>query len=493
MEVDIHVKALLEEIKRHDKLPAFDRNVNEVCRMANERNTSMHDLAAVILRDAAMTSYILAAANSAAYRVTPDSVKTVSAAVVLLGSERVKSLALGMFIYKQCRDNVKSRDLYRLFTCAYFSGTFTMALARRARVPNAEELFVAGLLHELPRLLLANAFPEKYHELENLVVKEGASLDSACRKVFGVSYFGLACGVAENWNLPENVSSALLASEGAYSVRFAIVREAGSLADMMFGNAPGGAQHLGDLQKRLRGLLKDDSFSLEKLAATICDEDQNLGRFFKLTSQDVGMMVKITEWGKVSAAQVATDLVYGTVIEELEKHAPPPQLLIGHFMTELTLGIRKGANLHEILLLAQEALYKCLKPDLLFAAFVNPQQTHLVGLHYVGADLSVHARDLSVPLLRKDSLIGECFHIKQALRTNATWDRLGLPFAFERLNAKCAILAPVVVFGRPVGLFCILKVAEPAFTEEELSWTDAVAAHVAMSLEQSNQISTHPA
>ena len=63
MEIDIHVKALLAEIKQHDRLPAFDRNVNEVCRLANESKTSLADLAAVILRDAAMTTYILAAAN----------------------------------------------------------------------------------------------------------------------------------------------------------------------------------------------------------------------------------------------------------------------------------------------------------------------------------------------------------------------------------------------------------------------------------------------
>ena len=308
--IDIEEPAakLLEEIKRRGQLPALDRNVNDVCRATGDKNTNLSDLTAVILRDAAMTAYILSASNSAAYRVSVDPIRTVSAAVVFLGFERVKSLVLGMFIYKQSREHVKSRDLYRLFTCAYFSGTFSMALARRAKVPNAEELFVAGLLHELPRLLLANAFPEKYHEVEHLVLKEGSDLDAACRKVFKVSYTDLAYGVAKNWNLPDTVTSALMVSESASSPRFAIVREAGNLADMMFGNAHGGGQNLDDLQKRMRVLLKNESFSLEKLAENICDEDPNLGRFFKLTPKDVGMMVKVTEWGKVSAAQVATDL-----------------------------------------------------------------------------------------------------------------------------------------------------------------------------------------
>ena len=485
-EIEVQAKTLLDEIKRKGQLPALDRNVNDVCRAAGDDHSNLSDLTAVILRDAAMTAYILSASNSAAYRVSVDPVRTVSAAVVLLGFQRVKSLVLGMFIFKQSREHVKSRDLYRLFTCAYFSGTFSMALGRRARVPNPEELFVAGLLHELPRLLLANAFPEKYRDMEALVLKEGVEIDAACRKVFNVSYADLAGGVAKSWNLPDTVVNALMVSESASSPRYAIVREAGNLADMMFGNAQGGGQPLGDLQKRLRGLLKDENFALDKLAETICDEDQNLTRFFKLTPKDLGMMIKVTEWGKVSAAQVATDLAYGTVMEELEKKTPPPQLLIGQFLTDLTLSIRKRTNLKEILLVAQEALYKCMEGDFVFTAFPNPLQTNLVGRLYVGADLSVHAGDFSTPMNRADSVIGECYRKKQSLRTQATRSTLGLPFAFERLNVKYAVVVPVVVFGQSVGLYCILRVADPAFTEEQLAWAEAVAAHVAMSFEQSN-------
>ncbi len=60
-------------------------------------------------------------------------------------------------------------------------------------------------------------------------------------------------------------------------------------------------------------------------------------------------------------------------------------------------------------------------------------------------------------MFRQDHLIGECFLKKRALRAQANGNRVGLPFALDRLKTKHVILAPVLVFGRPVGLYCILK------------------------------------
>ena len=156
-------------------------------------------------------------------------------------------------------------------------------------------------------------------------------------------------------------------------------------------------------------------------------------------------------------------------------------------MTELTLSIRKRTNLNEILLMAQEALFKCMGADFVFTAFANRPHTSLMGRLYVGSDLTVHAGDFSVPLSRPEGLICDCFQKGRSLRTATTREQLGLTSAFDRLHIRHAILVPVVVFGQSLGLYCILKTSDPEFTDEQLSWAEAVAAHVAMSFEQSNQ------
>jgi HD-like signal output (HDOD) protein len=485
-ESETKIGAMLEEIRRSGQLPALDRNVDDICRIAGDSQTSLVDLTAVILRDPAMTSYILSAANSAAYRTTSDPVRTVSAAVVMLGFERVRSLAMGMFIFKQSKDSVKSRDLYRLFTCAYFAGSFCVALARRARQANPEELFVAGLLHELPRLLLANTYPDKYREMESLALKEGVTTESACLRVFGVSFAGLGGAVAEIWNLPDTVLATLGSSATGTSPRVALVRESGLLADMIFGNASGGAVSFGAVQRSLRTLLKDEFFSVEKFADTLCDEDHNLARFFKLTAKDVGMMVKITEWGKVSAAQVAMNLAYGTVIEELEKGDPPPQVLLGHFMTELALSARRRMDINEVLLLAQESLYKCLRPAFVFTAFVEQAQSSLIGRLYVGEDVSVRARELVLPMNKRDCAISEQMRLGQSIMFKESRDRLGLPSVLARLHGGNTIVVPIIICGKAIGAYIVGQSARYPFTDEHLSWVEAVATHVAIAFERTS-------
>ena len=65
------------------------------------------------------------------------------------------------------------------------------------------------------------------------------------------------------------------------------------------------------------------------------EEDDNIRRFFKLTPQDVEMMVKIVEWGKVSAAQVAATLSFSPEQEEVPWDSEEPEVAIGHYLTEL--------------------------------------------------------------------------------------------------------------------------------------------------------------
>lgn len=483
-EIDPVTKTMLEEIQRGGHLPALDMNVQELCRLAGDSQSCLPDLTAVILRDPAITTFILSMANSAAYRTSGEPIRTVSTAVVLMGFERVKSLVLGMYIFKQSKENVKSRDLYRLFTCAYFSGTFCVALARRARLPNSEELFVAGLLHELPRLMLANTYPDKYHAMEALIHKENLSADAACQRVFGVSLAGLSRGICEHWNLPDAILSVLPAVSGTNpSPRTALMREATQLADMLFGNMPGGAHPVSEMQQNLRKLLRDEKFSVEDFATTICDEDQNLTRFFKISAKDVGMMVKITEWGRANAAQIALDLTYGSGIEAIEKKDPPPQIQIGTFMTELALCARRRTDINGVLLLAQEALYKCIQPDFLFTTFVDQATATLRGRLYVGADLAIHARDFVVDLKQREGLIPMQLRRGQAGRFQADRLRLGLPDTLRNLRVQHTLFVPIVICGKALGAYVLGRGHAQAFSDEELDWVEAVETHVALAFE----------
>ena len=174
--------ALVTELRLKGNLPALDANVTTICRLTADPLTCTADITAVILRDCSLTSRLIATANSALYRPS-EPIKTVSAAILLLGFEKIRAMALALEIIQEMSKCARDRNLYRFFACAYFTGLFAMTLGQKVNYPNPEELLVAGVLSELPRLLLANAFPEKYAVMEKRIMSAQQSLASACLEV----------------------------------------------------------------------------------------------------------------------------------------------------------------------------------------------------------------------------------------------------------------------------------------------------------------------
>ncbi|HXG48847.1 MAG TPA: HDOD domain-containing protein, partial [Methylomirabilota bacterium] len=92
--------ALLKDLRERGQLPALDENIATLCSLAGDPMACAAELTSVILRDAALTANVLSVANSAAFGPA-EPVKTVSAAILLMGFERVRCLATGLGILRQ--------------------------------------------------------------------------------------------------------------------------------------------------------------------------------------------------------------------------------------------------------------------------------------------------------------------------------------------------------------------------------------------------------
>ncbi len=476
-----NMSGLVSELRGKGHLPALDVNVGTICSLTMDPLTSTADLTAVILRDCALTSSIISTANSALYRPT-EPIKTVSTAILVLGFEKIRSLALGLGIVKQISQCAKSRTLYRFFACSYFSGLLAMALGQRTGYGNPEELLVAGVLSALPRLLLANAFPERYAAMETRVMNDRQSVNSACLEVFGVGYDGLTAEIAQFWNMPVNVARCLQGGS-ATDPAVNLVRQAGSVADMMFGNVPGGAEALSKVEQELKVVLKNHAFQLAEFVDDTCAADQNVVRFFQLNRKDVEMMVKIAEWGKVNPAQVADTLAFGAAAKELEQVSrEDPALIMSHYLTELVLSIRRGADINRILLTAMEAIYRCVRPSCVIAAFLDATKSKLEGRFYLGPSTQVQPGDFRADLQDEPSPITRC--LRQHIVTRAfVRSEIPLPFLLT-LKLDYALFSPIVVNGNAIGLCLLGREGAGAFGEQEELWIEAITGHIALAFER---------
>jgi hypothetical protein len=386
-----------------------------------------------------------------------------------------------MNLLQQVGQTAKSRNLHRLLTCAYFTGMFAMSLAQKAGRKNPEELLVAGMLSQLPRLLLAHAFPDRYAVLERRMAAEKLPLDRACQEVFGTSYHILAVEVAHFWGMPPRVARHIR-GETDNDFLGAVVKQAGHIADMMFGNLPGGGAALAATERDLQKALQIGEFRLGEFISQTCESDPNVNRLFRLSSKDINMMMSIVEWGKVSSADVAASLVVGASDELPGEHViEDPTVLIGQYLTELIRIIRRSPDINRVLLTGLEAIHRCVHPKCALLAFPDAARQRLQGRFLLGS--GGKAGEFVADLQDDKSAIARCMKLQQPFQLHT---RQELPGAFlTRFNLNAVFLAPIVVAGNSIGLCLVGREKAAPFSDQEQSWIDAVVSHFAMAFERS--------
>jgi HD-like signal output (HDOD) protein len=477
-------KQILAEMLQKGTLRALDKNVSDVCAVTKDIDSSLADLSAVIMRDAALSTNLLATANSVLYGGI-EPARTISAAVIRLGFEKIRALALGLSIFKQVGQDARTPDLYRMYAGTYFAGSIAMELLRRSGYASPEEGFVSGMLGQVPRLLLANTFPQKYKEAERLMAAGNIPFDDTCRQVFGVEYRVIRSAVLEHWHLLEEVNPSFLTPEEqeATLVRANLVNEASNLADMLFGAACGGEVQVAQAEERIAKLLKVDSFSASECVQATSERDENINRFFKLTTKDVEMMVRIAQWGRVSTAQIASSLTLGSAQNQLEAVGETPEVAIGNYLTEMACLGRRGADINHLLILGQEAAFRCLRPTHVFLALLDASQTTLRGRFHAGSRGKIPPATFSVVMLRRENPIVQCMMAREPRRCEVKgegWDS----HLIAELHMRYVLMAPLVAHDRAIGMQLLTRSDEPPFSKGEQAWLEAITAHLGLAFER---------
>ena len=169
------------------------------------------DLHEVIKRDPALASKVLKVVNSAFYGL-PGQVANVDRAIVLLGLSAVKNIAIAasisrMFKGSRDADGFSARDLWRHSVAV---GVAAKKLSQASGdVAGHDEMFLAGLIHDLGLLLERQAFPDKLAEVvRRCAAGEGHFLDLE-RDIIGATHQDFGEGLTTKWKFPRHLRAAV--------------------------------------------------------------------------------------------------------------------------------------------------------------------------------------------------------------------------------------------------------------------------------------------
>ena len=188
---------LRAEIINAKDLPTIPVLLARILTVVDGERSSVRDLVEVMQRDQSLTARVLRLANSGFFGYARQ-VASVSRAVMLLGFSTVRNLALGMKIWETLVAE-PGLSLAELWTHSALVGLAARQIAQRTHVADPEEVFTAGLLHDVGRVILSLRFKQRYGAVS---AGPAAELVSRERHAFGVDHAQAGGWLAEAWQLP---------------------------------------------------------------------------------------------------------------------------------------------------------------------------------------------------------------------------------------------------------------------------------------------------
>jgi putative nucleotidyltransferase with HDIG domain len=183
-------------------LPAMPQVASKVLELSSDPNTSAMQLQQVIADDQAMTARILKIANSALYSCSRK-IKTLTEAIVMLGFNSIRSLvvtsaARNLYNTRTSQTGLKERLLWEhSIGCAFAC----RLMAAETKPALTEEAFLAGLMHDIGKLVLNIQRPELFDQIVQVVYNENRSFALTEQEIFGFDHTHVGGLLVNKWKL----------------------------------------------------------------------------------------------------------------------------------------------------------------------------------------------------------------------------------------------------------------------------------------------------
>ena len=196
------LKLYVQKIKNLPTLPVI---AEEILSLVGDDLISVNKLENVVKNDPVISAKILSVANSVFFGLKVRS-KTLDGAIMRIGFNNVKNIALGISLMTVLEDGKGARtfDYKRIYNHSVSVGFSAGLLCRDLKLDFSEEILINGMVHDLGYLILNKYFPEIYQKLLNSFEKEKSLLETE-KTVLDFTHADIGTWLAEKWNLPNTI------------------------------------------------------------------------------------------------------------------------------------------------------------------------------------------------------------------------------------------------------------------------------------------------
>jgi HD-like signal output (HDOD) protein len=198
------LELLWARTRQQGDMPGFAKAISAILSAMRGEDEQEFSMTQTVLSDPVLTQKVLRLANSGMYSAYGQSVNTVSKAVLVLGTDAIGHLALGLKLIEELSHATPdSVSAHIEMEKAVLAGMVAQQVAASADSAHAEEAVVCSMLHTLGRMMLTFYMTDYWARLQT---HGGPGNESAAApEILGLTLEEIGRATAEHWGLPQNL------------------------------------------------------------------------------------------------------------------------------------------------------------------------------------------------------------------------------------------------------------------------------------------------
>jgi putative nucleotidyltransferase with HDIG domain len=190
------------------ELPSSPAVVNQVMSMTSDFNADVQSLSKALSADQSIAAKVLKLSNSSFYG-RASSVSTLDEAIMILGFFSLRSLVVATATHAMFDSKNSESAESKLWEHSLATAMCARSLAKRIKHPYSEEAFIAGLMHDLGKLIFLQKMPGEYQATLNPASGFGEASLRHEREQFGFDHAQLGRVLMTKWSFPARLTDAV--------------------------------------------------------------------------------------------------------------------------------------------------------------------------------------------------------------------------------------------------------------------------------------------
>ncbi len=202
------LKELFRRMRHRTDFPALSCAIRAVNRLSGSESESVGKLSDLLMQDMALMTKLLRHVNSAQYSHL-GGISSISHAIMIMGFDTVRALALSMMLLEHLPDRAQAARLQHEMLNSLLAGAIGRELLSRQHRQIKEQAFTAGVFRNLGAVLVRFYFPQESERIDALV-DAGRAFPDACAQVLGVTPQHIGTHAAKGWNMPDTLLKCMI-------------------------------------------------------------------------------------------------------------------------------------------------------------------------------------------------------------------------------------------------------------------------------------------